>query len=72
MGLPGTTWQPSGNRKVAVAMIGLREIRALGPNQLIWDSGKSAAAGFGARRRTEIAVRYILKYAPRMAGSGGT
>jgi hypothetical protein len=45
---------------------------ALGPNQLIWDSGKGAAAGFGGRRRTEIAVRYILKYAPRMAGSGGT
>ena len=43
-------------------MIGLREIRALGPDQIIWDSGKGAVAGFGARRRTGTAVTYVLKY----------
>src|SRR4051794_33576015 len=46
-------------------MIGLREIRALGTNQIIWDGGKGAVAGFGAhrvRRRTGTAVTYMLKY----------
>jgi integrase len=43
-------------------MIGLREIRGLGPDQIIWDSGKGAVAGFGARRRTGTAVSYVLKY----------
>jgi len=43
-------------------MIGLREIRALGPNEIIWDRGKGAVAGFGARRRTGTAVTYMLKY----------
>jgi integrase len=62
IGLPATAWQPDGNRKAAVAMIGLREIRALQPDQMIWDSGKGAVAGFGARRRTGTAVTYILKY----------
>jgi integrase len=48
-------------------MIGLREIRALGPDQIIWDSGKGAVAGFGARRRSGDAVTYLLKY---RAGGG--
>jgi hypothetical protein len=39
--------------------IGLREVRALEPNQIIWDS---AAAGFGARRRSGTAVVYLVKY----------
>lgn len=43
-------------------MIGLRDIRALGPNEIIWDSGKGAVAGFGVRRRTGTAVTYMLKY----------
>ncbi len=43
-------------------MIGLREIRALGANEIIWDGGKGAVAGFGARRRTGTAVAYMLKY----------
>jgi len=43
-------------------MIGLREVRALGENAIIWDSGKRAVAGFGARRRTGTAVSYVLKY----------
>jgi integrase len=49
------------------AMIGLREIRALGPDQIIWDTGKGAVAGFGARRRSGDAVTYVLKY---RAGGG--
>src|SRR4051812_49612590 len=44
------------------AMIGLRGIRALGTNQIIWDSGRGGVAGFGARRRTGTAVTYMLKY----------
>jgi integrase len=39
--------------------IGLREVRALEPNHIIWDS---AAAGFGARRRSGTAVVYLVKY----------
>src|SRR5258708_11747173 len=50
-------------------MIGLREIRALGPNEIIWDSGKGAVTGFGARRRSGDAVTYVLKY---RAGGGRT
>jgi site-specific recombinase XerD len=43
-------------------MIGLREIRALEKNGIIWDSGKGAVAGFGARRRSGTVVTYLLKY----------
>lgn len=39
--------------------IGLREVRALGPNQEIWDGSVS---GFGARRRSGAAVSYVLMY----------
>jgi integrase len=39
--------------------IGLREVRALGPNQEVWDS---AVAGFGARRQKGNAVAYVLLY----------
>lgn len=39
--------------------IGLREVRALEPNQEIWDS---AVAGFGARRQRSDAVSYVLLY----------
>jgi hypothetical protein len=55
--------QPYGNQVESKrTTIGLREIRALGTNQIIWDSGKGAVAGFGARRRTGAAVTYVLKY----------
>jgi integrase len=43
--------------------IGLREIRALGTDQILWDG---AVAGFGARRRSGTAMVYIVKY--RTAG----
>jgi integrase len=43
-------------------MIGLRDVRALGPDQIIWDSGKGAVAGFGARRRSGTTIVYVVKY----------
>jgi hypothetical protein len=39
--------------------ISLREVRALQPNQIIWDS---AVAGYGARRQTSDVISYFLKY----------
>jgi hypothetical protein len=39
--------------------IGLREVRALGPEAEVWDS---AVSGFGARRRSGAAVSYVLLY----------
>lgn len=39
--------------------IGLREVRALGPNQEMWDA---AVHGFGARRQRSAAVAYVLMY----------
>ena len=39
--------------------IGLREVRALQPDQTIWDS---TVAGFGARRQRSEAVSYLLIY----------
>jgi integrase len=39
--------------------IGLREIRALGTDQIVWDG---AVAGFGARRRSGSAIVYFVKY----------
>ena len=37
--------------------IGLREVRALGPGQTIWDSD---VTGFHARRQKSAAVTYTL------------
>jgi integrase len=39
--------------------IGLREVRALQPAEILWDS---AVSGFGARRQTGDAISYFLKY----------
>jgi integrase len=39
--------------------IGLRDVRALTPGQVIWDSG---VVGFGARRQKTDAVSYVLIY----------
>ena len=39
--------------------IGLREIRALEPGQVVWDA---AVPGFGARRQRSAAVSYVLLY----------
>jgi hypothetical protein len=39
--------------------IGLRQVRALGPGETIWDASLS---GFGARRQKSNSVSYILFY----------
>jgi integrase len=43
---------------VRKARLGQREVRALGPNEMIWDT---SVAGFGARRQRGDAVTYVLK-----------
>ena len=43
-------------------MIGLNTVRDLPLNAIIWDSGKGAVAGFGARRRNGPGIVYIVKY----------
>lgn len=40
-------------------VIGLRDVRALEPGQIIWDSKVS---GFGARRQKSAAISYVLFY----------
>lgn len=42
--------------------IGLREVRALGPGQEVWDA---AVPGFGARRQRSNAVAYVVLYRTR-------
>src|SRR5437588_7402006 len=39
--------------------IGLREARALGPGEIVWDTG---VTGFAARRQKGDAVTYLVKY----------
>src|ERR1700760_883976 len=39
--------------------IGLREVRQLGPGEVVWDA---AVPGFGARRQRSEAVAYVLLY----------
>jgi hypothetical protein len=39
--------------------IGLREVRALQPAEIVWDA---AVSGFGARRQAGHAISYFLKY----------
>jgi integrase len=41
------------------ARIGIREVRALPPNSILWDS---TVIGFGARRKQSDAVAFFLKY----------
>src|ERR1700674_3897883 len=44
---------------MAEKRIGLREVRALGPAETVWDA---AVPGFGARRQKGQAVAYVLKF----------
>ena len=44
---------------MAEKRIGLREVRALKPGQVVWDG---AVAGFGARRQHSAAASYVLIY----------
>jgi hypothetical protein len=43
--------------------IGLRDVRAVGPGETIWDP---SLPGFGARRQRSAAVAYVVTY--RTAG----
>jgi integrase len=43
-------------------MLTLKTISAIPPNSTLWDDGKGAIAGFGARRQKGEAVAYIVKY----------
>jgi hypothetical protein len=48
--------------------IGLRDIRALEPGKILWDTGTGSVTGFGARRQRGPAVTYFVKY--RTKGGG--
>jgi len=48
--------------------IGLRDIRALDPGRILWDTGIGSVTGFGARRQRGPAVVYFVKY--RTKGGG--
>ncbi len=48
--------------------IGLREVRALEPEQTIWDS---SIPGFGARRQKGPGVAYVLFYRTRCSMDAG-
>jgi integrase len=43
-------------------MITIRTIAGLEPRSTLWDDGKSAVPGFGARRQKGAAISYVLKY----------
>ena len=43
-------------------MITIKSIAAIPPGKTVWDKGKGAVAGFGARRQKGEAVAYVLKY----------
>ncbi len=45
--------------------IGLREIRAMSPNETIFDGGIGSVPGFGARRRAGPHVSYFIMYRTR-------
>jgi hypothetical protein len=43
-------------------MLTLKTIASLPPGSILWDHGKGAVTGFGARRQKGEAVTYLLKY----------
>ena len=51
-----------GSQVAKQSRIGLRQVRALGPGETIWDASLS---GFGARRQKSNAVSYVLFYRTR-------
>src|ERR1700687_1487698 len=48
--------------------IGLRDIRALDPGRILWDTGTGSVTGCGSRRQRGPAVIYFVKY--RTKGGG--
>lgn len=51
--------QSANESEMAGKRIGLREVRALKPGQIVWDG---AVAGFGARRQRSAVTSYVLIY----------
>lgn len=43
-------------------MITIKTVSAIPPNSTVWDDGKGAVSGFGARRQKGDAIAYVLKY----------
>jgi integrase len=43
-------------------MITIKSVAAIPLNRTVWDKGRGAVAGFGARRQKGEAVAYVLKY----------
>jgi hypothetical protein len=43
-------------------MLTLKTIASLPPGSILWDHGKGAVTGFGARRQKGEIVAYLLKY----------
>src|ERR1700730_13634870 len=43
-------------------MLTLKTIASLPPGSILWDHGKGAVTGFGARRQKGETVTYVLKY----------
>ena len=43
-------------------MLTIKTIATIPPGKTLWDDGKGAVAGFGARRQKGEAVAYVLKY----------
>jgi hypothetical protein len=43
-------------------MLTLKTIASLPPGSILWDHGKGAVTGFGARRQKGETVAYLLKY----------
>jgi len=43
-------------------MITVKTVAAIPQNSTVWDSGKSAVSGFGARRQKGDSVAYVVKY----------
>jgi integrase len=43
-------------------MITRKSVADISPNSTVWDAGKGAVSGFGARRQKGAAVAYVVKY----------
>jgi integrase len=47
---------------MAMKKIGLKDVRALGPGEIVWDGGLSGVAGFHARRQKGTSVSYVITF----------
>ncbi|RYC29712.1 DUF4102 domain-containing protein [Lichenibacterium minor] len=53
---------PRGLDSAEMGKLGSRDLASLGPNSEIWDEGKGAVPGFGARRQRSDAISFVLLY----------